>query len=103
MKFASHLLLTQMDKYFKRTAKGRARSSLVIPEPFFVHSDLTTGIQIVDFIAYILSWNFRVGTLTKPGRDELNQYIELLKPLRHRCTRKIGEIKEHLIWSVTIV
>jgi Protein of unknown function (DUF3800) len=58
-KSASHLLLTQMDKYFKNTVKGRARSSLVIPEPFFVHSDLTTGVQIVDFVAYLLSWNFK--------------------------------------------
>lgn len=41
-KSSSHILLTQMDKYFKHTAKGRARSKLVIPEPFFVHSDLTT-------------------------------------------------------------
>jgi len=40
-KSASHLLLDQMDKYFKRTAKGRYRAGLIIPEPFFVHSDLT--------------------------------------------------------------
>lgn len=103
-KSASHILLTQMDKYFKRTAKGRLRSSLVIPEPFFVHSDLTTGIQIADFIAYLLSWNFRVeNKLTKPGREELNVYVELLKPLRYRCVRKIEDIREHIIWSVTVV
>jgi len=102
-KSASHILLTQMDKYFKNTAKGRARSSLVIPEPFFVHSDLTTGIQMVDFVAYLLSWNFRVGDLNKPGRMELNRYIEQIKPLRYRTTREIGDIKEHVIWSVTVV
>ena len=102
-KSASHILLTQMDKYFKNTAKGRMRCSLIIPEPFFVHSDLTTGIQIVDFIAYILSWNFRVEKLTKPPREELNGYMELLKPLRHRTIREIGDIQEHVIWSVTVV
>jgi len=102
-KSASHILLTQMDKYFKTTTKGRMRSSLVIPEPFFVHSDLTTGIQVVDFFAYILSWNFRVGILNKPGRGELNSYVELLKPLRYRTTREIGDIQEHVVWSVTVV
>ncbi|MET0466441.1 MAG: DUF3800 domain-containing protein [Chitinophagaceae bacterium] len=103
-KSASHILLTQMDSYFKRTAKGRLRSILVIPEPFFVHSDLTTGIQLTDFVAYLLSWGFRIeAKLSKPGREELNSLVELLKPLRYRCTREVGEIKEHTIWSVTIV
>jgi hypothetical protein len=65
-KSASHILLTQMDKCFKNTVKGRTRSSRIIPEPFFVHSDLTTGVQVVDFVAYILSWNFRVTGLNNP-------------------------------------
>jgi hypothetical protein len=102
-KSASHILLTQMDKYFKNTAKGRIRCSLIVPEPFFVHSDLTTGIQIVDFIAYILSWNCRFGKLTKPSRDELNVYFELLQAMRYRTIREIGAIQEHIIWSVSIV
>ncbi len=102
-KSASHILLGQMDKYFKRTTKGRYRAGLIIPEPFFVHSDLTTGIQVVDFIAYIMSWNFRVGQLNKTSREELNRYVELIKPLRYRTTRKIGYIAEYVIWSVAVV
>lgn len=102
-KSASHILLTQMDKYFKNTVKGRARSSLIIPEPFFVHSDLTTGIQVVDFVAYLLSWNFRVRELNKPGRSELNSFIEQIKPLRYRTTRQVAENKDLVIWSITVV
>jgi Protein of unknown function (DUF3800) len=102
-KSASHLLLSQMDKYFKKTTKGRYRAELIIPEPFFVHSDLTTGIQVVDFIAYIMSWNFRVGKLNKPSREELNSYLELIKPMRYRTTRKIGHSSEYAIWSVAVV
>ncbi|RPE09970.1 DUF3800 domain-containing protein [Chitinophaga lutea] len=102
-KSSSHILLNQMEKYFKNTMKGRARSNLIIPEPFFVHSDLTTSIQIVDFIAYLFSWNFRVPKLTKPGRTELNSYIEMLKPMRYKTTRVIGENNNHIIWSVTPV
>lgn len=102
-KSSSHLLLGQMDKYFKKTTKGRYRAGLIIPEPFFVHSDLTTGIQVVDFVAYILSWNFRVGKLTKEPREELNGYLELIKPMRYRTTREIGDVSEYVIWSVTVV
>lgn len=101
-KSASHLLLTQMDKYFKNTKKGRGRSSLIIPEPFFVHSDLTTGVQVVDFVAYLLSWNFRVAGLNKPERPELSSFLDQIKPLRYRTTRAIKE-KDHEIWSVTVV
>ncbi|MBS1661905.1 MAG: DUF3800 domain-containing protein [Bacteroidetes bacterium] len=102
-KSASHLLLDQMDKYFKKTIKGRHRAGLIIPEPFFVHSDLTTGIQIVDFIAYIMSWNFRIGSLNKESRGELNEYLELIKPMRYLARRKIGPDREFLIWSVVVV
>ncbi len=102
-KSQSHILVTQMDRYFKQTHKGRSRSSLVIPEPFFVHSDLTTGIQVVDFIAYILSWNFRLDKLDKPKREELNGYNELVKSLRYKTIREIGDIQDHEIWSVCVV
>jgi Protein of unknown function (DUF3800) len=56
----SHILVGQMDSYFKRTIKGRQMSGQIIPEPFFVHSDLTTGIQIADLVAYAVSWGFRL-------------------------------------------
>ena len=102
-KSASHLLLDQMDKYFKKTSKGRIRANLIIPEPFFVHSDLTTGIQIVDFVAYVISWNFRVGKLNKPSREELNPYMELIRPMRYLATRKIIGIDKYMIWSVAVV
>lgn len=102
-KSASHLLLGQMDRYFKKTTKGKYRAGLIIPEPFFVHSDLTTGIQVVDIVAYILSWNFRVGKLDKSSREELTGYLELIKPMRYRTTREIGDKAEYVVWSVAIV
>lgn len=102
-KSASHLLLSQMDKYFKKTTKGRYRAGLIIPEPFFVHSDLTTGIQVVDFVAYIMSWSFRVAKLNKASREELNKYLELIKPLRYRTSREIGNKDAYVIWSVAVV
>ena len=43
------------------------RATLIIAEPFFVHSDLTTGVQIADLIAYCISWGLRFGRMTKTG------------------------------------
>jgi len=102
-KSKSHVLVSQLENYFKRTSKGRQRSGLVIPEPFFVHSDLTTGVQIADLIAYIISWGLRLKGMTKPVRSELNEFVELIKPLRYITTREIGDIPEMQIWSVTYV
>jgi len=45
------ILIGQMERYFLGTATGRTRSQQVIPEPFFVHSDLTSLVQVADLIA----------------------------------------------------
>lgn len=102
-KSQSHVLVSQLENYFKRTSKGRQRSGLVIPEPFFVHSDLTTGIQIADLIAYIISWGLRLKGMTGQIRPELTEFVEMVKLLRYRTTREIGEIQNMEIWSVTYV
>lgn len=102
-KSQSHILVSQLENYFKKTSKGRQRSGLVIPEPFFVHSDLTTGIQIADLIAYIISWGLRLKGMKEQARPELSEFVELIKPLRYRTTREIGEISNMEIWSVTYV
>jgi hypothetical protein len=102
-KSKSHILVNQMDSYFKRTGKGRFRSSRIIPEPFFVHSDLTTGVQIADLVAYIASWGFRTGPLAEPAREELRPYVEAVCQLRHRTIREINGIPDFEIWSFSII
>lgn len=90
-KAKSHLLIDQAHRYFKETKVGRLRSTLVIPEPFFVHSDLTTGIQIADLVAYCISWGFRLPSMHLSAREELESYSSQLKRLRHRSRRdKMG-------------
>ena len=79
-----HMLVKQITNYYKKTAKGQLRSNLLIPEPFFVHSDLTTGVQIADLVAYIISWSFRYGALEKEKRDDLTEYIDIIKSMRYR-------------------
>ena len=81
-KSQSHILLGQMSAYFLHTATGQSRSRRVVPEPFFVHSDLTTGIMLADFVAYILSNNVRLRRMTNPKRAELDELGEKVKRLQ---------------------
>jgi hypothetical protein len=102
-KSKSHLLLGQMHRYFLNTAKGRERARQIIPEPFFVHSDLTTGIQIADLAAYIISWGFRTSRLTEPAREELQSMVRMISRLRHRTERHVSGRTNFKIWSFGII
>ena len=84
-KTKSHLLIDQAHRYFKDTATGRLRATCVVPEPFFVHSDLTTGVQIADLIAYCISWGFRLPSMHEPARMELAPYGAQLAKIRYRA------------------
>lgn len=79
----AHILIGQMVAYFRRTVRGRHRSGRVIPEPIFVHSNLTTGIQIADLVAYIVSWNVRLRRMTGVRREELTPLGNRVGQLRH--------------------
>jgi hypothetical protein len=98
-KSRSHILIDQTHRYFKDTATGRQRASLIIPEPLFVHSDLTTGIQIADLVAYCISWGFRTAQMPKPFRRELaERYGQQVSAMRYRTDRDInGRVRT--IWS----
>ena len=100
-KSKSHILVDQMSAYFQRTVKGRMRASRIIPEPFFVHSDLTTLIQLADIVAYILSWGVRFGAMNKPARLELAGFAESVLQLRHRSIREVNGQEDFVVWSLT--
>ena len=86
-KSQSHVLIQQMAQYFLGTPDGRYRSARVVPEPFFVHSDLTTGIFLADLVAYILGWGWRLGTMRHPCRAELKPYADKLHEMQYRGER----------------
>jgi len=88
---ASHILLEQVASYFIRTQNGRIRSRLIIPEPFFVHSDLTSLIQTADIIAYVISWGLRLRWMNEPAREELRPLAELVRQLRFSRETEGGE------------
>lgn len=94
----SHLLIDQMERYFVGTYTGRKRRSRIIPEPFFVHSHLTTGIHLPDLVAYITSWGLRVRGMELPAREELS-------PLA-KATEKLGYVmteSTRTVWPFNVL
>jgi hypothetical protein len=75
-------------------------------EPIRDTDDETLGLlrrDIADLIAYIISWGLRIKGMKEPARQELDEYVELIKPLRYRTTRDIGAVANMEIWSITYV
>lgn len=99
-KSQSHILIDQAHRYFKETATGRLRATLIIPEPFFVHSDLTTGVQIADLVAYTVSWAFRTAQMYKGARTELDPYARQIAAMRYRAVRERHGNPNFEIWSI---
>jgi len=91
-------LLHQMENFFLRTRRGRALRHTIIPEAFFVHSDLTTGTQVADIVIYILNWAYRSDRLNKPLRRELAPYAAQIEPLIARSWLH-GDGKPRCLWS----
>jgi Protein of unknown function (DUF3800) len=102
-KVQSHLLVGQMDSYFKRTVRGKHRSGQILPEPLFVHSDLTTGVQLADLLAYIISWSVRFQGMDLPARTELNPLAQRVLQLRHRSVRELNANPNFAIWSLSYI
>jgi hypothetical protein len=98
-KSESHILLSQVGQYFIRTANGRNRSRLIIPEPFFVHSDLTSLVQLADIIAYVVSWGVRLHGMAEPARAELNDIATEVLRLRFRHETPSG----HVLWGFKLI
>ncbi len=87
-KSQSHILIQQMSSYFLDTKNGRQRSRLIVPEPFFVHSDLTMGIQIADLLAYSLAWGrYRREGAVQPARPELTTLAQEFEKLSFKTSR----------------
>ena len=98
-KTASHVLLGQISRYFRRTKNGRTRSRLIIPEPFFVHSDLTPLIQVADLVAYTISWGLRLARMPESTRPDLAPIVDVIKRMRY-CHMTDGG---HRVWDIMVI
>lgn len=82
-KAKSRILIQQMERYFLETGKGYQRSSRILPEPFFVHSDLTTAVQLADIAAYCFNWGTRLNKMTEPTRPEIERFSQIAFDMRY--------------------
>jgi hypothetical protein len=82
-KAQARILINQMARYFLETEKGYQRSSRIVPEPFFVHSDLTTMVQLADIVAYCFNWGLRLKRMTEPTRSEIEPFAQLAFEMRY--------------------
>ncbi len=98
-KSQSHLLIRQMENYFLRTRNGQVRAKLVIPEPMFVHSDLTTMIQVADLVAYIISWGLKLNRMTEPRREELAPLVDEVQKMQYHYRKLNG----YDIWGYKLI
>lgn len=91
-----------MSEYFKQTAKGRLRASRIVPEPFFVHSELSSLVQVSDLVAYLVAWGVRVGGMNRPAREELKPLASLVCDLRHKANRD-RDRQPFYVWSFSVI
>ena len=94
--------MQRMQGYFLRSETGRERSSLIIPEPFFVHSDLTMGVQLADIVVYVINWAYRYGEMSEQVRNELRPFATVIEQLVYKAERPDPQSGEGTwaIWSI---
>lgn len=103
-KARSRILIQQMERYFLETGTGYHRSSRIVPEPFFVHSDLTTAVQLADIVAYCFNWGTRLNKMSQPTRPEIEPMAAAAFNMRY-VGKRFGETdgKEWPVYGVFYV
>ncbi len=76
-------LVSMMQEYFRDTATGRRRAMRIMPEPFIVHSELTTLVQVTDLQAYVLAWGMELDG--RPcAREELRAMAQQVRAIGYQ-------------------
>jgi len=83
----SRVLIDQMTKYFQSTSRGQVRCTRIVPVPFFVHSHLTTAIQLADLVCYIANWAVRIPGMSEHIRPELEGLGRKVKDMQFYTVR----------------
>jgi hypothetical protein len=91
-------LCIQMETYYGQTDRGQVRSSRIVPQPFFVHSDITTAVQVADIVAYSLNWGLRFKKMKKPTRHEMEEFGQLALSLQY-----IGIRDENTVYGIKYI
>lgn len=96
-KAQSRILLRQLEGYFLESEKGYHHSSRIVPEPFFVHSDLTTAVQLADIVGYCVNWGKRLKRMSEPTRPEMEEFGRMAADLQY-AGKSVDEM--HNEWPI---
>lgn len=96
--------LTQLQRYFTRTNKGRFRASRIVPTPFFVSSDITSPVQAADVCIYCLNWGFRIphGMNAVVRQEIAGEFTEWLCKLRFQMD-EVTETGRRTVYGIIFV
>lgn len=74
-KSADREFVSRMFAYFTKTQTGRLRSTLILPSPLFVASDMAYAIQAADICIYCINWGYRLNTagMNVEARPEITE------------------------------
>jgi len=86
------ILSQKISNYFYRTKSGQTQLA-IIPEPYFVSSKISYGIQIADLIAYIVNQKF-------VGRKDIIHFYDLVKKSEFKS---IDEEAEYRLFGIKII
>ena len=76
-----------MERYFTKTKTGRYRTSMIVPVPLFVASDMALPVQAADLVVYCVNRGFRLPTqgMSAPVRPEIaDEFGPWLNALQYR-------------------
>ena len=97
----------RMTRYFTLTDPGQLRASRIVPSPFFVASDMVSGVQAADLCIYVANWGFRLPKWDVKGdrRQEIVQrYGGLLSKLEFKGEREDPETgKTYMSYGIVFV
>ncbi|RYB02062.1 DUF3800 domain-containing protein [Lichenibacterium ramalinae] len=65
--------------YFAKTANGRVRSRLIIPNPVYADGPLDIVSHLTELVSYVANWSIRLPNMHAPRRPEMG-------PLTARCS-----------------
>lgn len=97
----SRRFITRTRNYFRKTVVGKALSSRILPDPLFVHSDLTLLVQVADIVCYSLNWGYRRGRMDGPVREEMRYFGESAARLLWRESDEDVEALKALKYTYT--
>ena len=67
----------QLANYFSKTTKGRQQAHWIIPEPFFIESDINYLIQVADLCIYAINTGYRLSrAMNADARPEVQDLLE---------------------------